>query len=125
VSVLVYLNERWLPEWGAATVCLDPPTEGTLHVQPSPGRVVVMDQDVSHKVTPPTEAADGRPRYSLVWKLVLHAKESQVSGTSSYGSEWGTPLEFGSASRSQTATDSGKAPCFAIPATGTKRDLLQ
>jgi len=111
----VYLNERWLPEWGAATVCLDPPTAGTLHVQPSPGRVVVMDQDVSHKVTAPTEAAGGRPRYSLVWKLVLHAKENQAAGTSSFGSEWGTPTEFGSASRSQTGTNNGKAPRIVVP----------
>lgn len=29
-----------------------------------------MDQDVLHRVSAPSSAAGGRPRYSLIWKLV-------------------------------------------------------
>ena len=41
-----------------------------LVVRPKRGRAVLMDQDVLHRVSAPSAAAGGRPRYSLVWKLV-------------------------------------------------------
>ena len=39
-------------------------------VRPKSGRAVLMDQDILHRVSAPSSAAGGRPRYSLVWKLV-------------------------------------------------------
>ena len=41
------------------------------YVRPAPGRLVLMDQDVRHRVSPPSVAAGGRARFSLVWKLVF------------------------------------------------------
>ena len=57
--------------WGASTYFLDPPTGEMVEVQPAPGRVVIMDQDVTHTVSAPSREAGGRPRYSLVWKLAV------------------------------------------------------
>lgn len=34
-------------------------------VRPKPGRAVLMDQDLLHRVSAPSPAAGGRPRYSL------------------------------------------------------------
>ena len=73
VSALVYPVPEWQPDWGAPTEFLDPPTGETIAIEPRPGRVVFLDQDVSHRVCAPTAAAGSRPRYSLVLKLVLHA----------------------------------------------------
>ena len=73
VSALVYPVPDWQPDWGAPTEFLDPPTGETIAIEPRPGRVVFLDQDVSHRVCAPTDAAGSRPRYSLVLKLVLHA----------------------------------------------------
>jgi len=100
VSCLVYLNEEWNGEkWGAPTRFLDPPTEEAYEILPCPGRVVIMDQDVGHTVVSPTAAAGKRPRYSLVWKLILHPKESDqdmfLAGERI--SDWPEPVLFGSA----------------------------
>ena len=48
--------------WGASTYFLDPPTGEMVEVQPAPGRVVIMDQDVTHTVSAPSREAGGRPR---------------------------------------------------------------
>jgi hypothetical protein len=74
VSCLLYLNECWDTDWGAPTRFLDPPTKKTIDVIPMPGRCVIMDQDISHTVVAPNVEAGKRPRYSLVWKLMLHPK---------------------------------------------------
>ena len=71
VSCLIYLNDEWRDEWGASTRFLDPPSGFTVEVHPAPGRIVIMDQDVTHSVSAPTVDAGGRPRYSLVWKLAI------------------------------------------------------
>jgi len=108
VSCLVYLNEEWDgSNWGAPTTFYDPPTGDSYEVTPSPGRCVFMDQDLGHTVVPPNDAAGKRPRYSLVWKLVLHPKtENQdmadLSPSSSSRAQWPKPILFGSAAmRSQ------------------------
>ena len=74
VTALVYLNRRWPEGWGAPTRFLDPPTGEVVSVAPAPGRLILMDQDISHAVTPPAAAAGESPRYSLVCKLVLHPR---------------------------------------------------
>lgn len=78
MSCLVYLNEEWdAEEWGAPTIFADVPTDEDLTVytvKPRPGRCIIMDQDIGHSVVAPNAAAGKRPRYSVVWKLILHPK---------------------------------------------------
>ncbi|CAM9666017.1 unnamed protein product, partial [Phaeothamnion confervicola] len=114
VTLLVYLNDRWPREWDAETLFLDPVSETGVFVRPAPGRVVLMDQDVTHRISAPSVLAGGRPRYSLVWKLVFHSKVDKSEGpavmaaaaAAAGGSgiasilrpEWGRPTRLGSAS---------------------------
>ncbi|CAB9498629.1 expressed unknown protein [Seminavis robusta] len=78
VSCLFYLNDEWkVDEWGAPTQCLDVATETPIDIAPQSGRMLLMDQDITHSVVAPTSAAGARPRYSLVWKLILHPKQRQ------------------------------------------------
>mmetsp|Transcript_18684 Transcript_18684/g.52258 ORF Transcript_18684/g.52258 Transcript_18684/m.52258 type:complete len:555 (-) Transcript_18684:4275-5939(-) len=103
VSCLVYLNEEWDgANWGAPTRFYDPPTGESYEVTPAPGRCVIMDQDVGHTVVPPRAAAGKRPRYSLVWKLVLHPRTENQDMTDLLPhsrAEWPEPVLFGSAVR--------------------------
>ena len=55
-------------------LCVVLQTDVGLVVRPKRYRAVLMDQDVLHRVTAPSAAAGGRPRYSLVWKLVSLAR---------------------------------------------------
>ena len=97
VSMIVYLNERWKPSWDAETLFLDRHAQVGAIVRPRPGRVVLMDQDVTHRVSPPSDVAR-RPRYSLVWKLAVTPR--RVGGSTSFAKlEWGTPSPLGSAAR--------------------------
>ena len=106
MSCLVYLNNEWDDEaWGAPTRCLDTPTNQEYNVRPKPGRCVLMDQDISHKVVAPHPDAGNRPRYSLVWKLILHPKHPDQDmmnlnlhlESDASGEEWPDPVLFGSA----------------------------
>lgn len=73
------MNDEWGDDLGAPTQFYDPPTESTYEVYPRPGRCVIMDQDVTHTVVAPNEIAGAQPRYSLVWKLILHPKKEKQS----------------------------------------------
>ncbi|OEU17784.1 hypothetical protein FRACYDRAFT_268800 [Fragilariopsis cylindrus CCMP1102] len=113
MSCLVYLNEEWDGDtWGAPTRFYDPPTKESYDVLPRPGRCVIMDQDIMHTVVPPNSAAGNRPRYSFVWKLILHPKTdhqdmTNLSSSSSRvntsnnrsRSSWPEPILFGSAAQ--------------------------
>ena len=68
VSAILYLDEVWPDDFEAETHFLDRQTGAGFFVRPKCGRVVLMDQDVMHRLSPPSKAA-GRPRYSLVWKV--------------------------------------------------------
>lgn len=59
-------------------VCVILQTDVGLVVRPKRYRAVLMDQDVLHRVSAPSAAAGGRPRYSLVWKLVSSAVVTSV-----------------------------------------------
>jgi hypothetical protein len=98
MSCLLYLND-WEPdEWGAPTRFLDVATDTHYNVQAVPGRCVLMDQDITHRVVAPLAAAGNRPRYSLVWKLILHPKEHGQDMTDLAGErQWPEPLLLGSA----------------------------
>lgn len=100
MSCLVYLNDEWdADEFGAPTRFLDLPTDEHYDVLPKPGRCIIMDQDMSHTVVAPKASAGKRPRYSIVWKLILHPKEDLQDMTDLAGDdrEWPKPLLFGSA----------------------------
>jgi probable phosphoglycerate mutase len=115
VSALVYLNPNvWPASYDAETMFLDPGTGTGVFVRPQPGRLVLMDQDVVHRVSAPSKAA-GVPRYSLVLKLVFHPKVTIPTNTNTDAAgnddddddfndldgitrkEWGEPVLFGSA----------------------------
>ena len=100
VSCILYLNDEWDGEtWGAPTQFYDPPTSESCEVLPLPGRCVFLDQDLGHTVTPPKIKAGKRPRYSLVWKLILHPKteHQDMTDLSNSRSSWPKPQLFGSA----------------------------
>jgi hypothetical protein len=101
MSCLLYLSDEWDEDWGAPTRFLDTPTDEAYDVLPRPGRCVLMDQDCSHTVVAPNPSAGKRPRYSLVWKLVLHPKTDGQDMTDLVGDrrKWPDPLLFGSANQ--------------------------
>ena len=86
---------------------------------PAPGRVLLMDQDLSHKVTAPLAAAGpSRPRYSLVLKLVIHPALPTAASTGEGESSlqqvvrlapatWDSPTAFGSALSCQPLPQEG------------------
>ena len=114
VSCVLYLNDIWGNDdnnnndyddddddddsWEGGTEFFDPPTNTKYVVQPKPGRFVIMDQDVTHRVLPPSiKAGLKRPRYSLVWKLILHPKGNVKTSSSSISStkgfkKWGQDM---------------------------------
>lgn len=96
-SALLYLDAPWPEAYDAETLFLDPPTGTGVFVRPRRGRLVLMDQDVTHRMSPPSAQA-GRPRYSLVLKLVLRPRDP-AHRPSLARPEWGRPAAFGSAAR--------------------------
>jgi hypothetical protein len=54
-------------------------------------------QDVLHRLSAPSAAAQ-RPRFSLVWKLVLVPRSPQQAACLARP-EWGVPTSFASAAR--------------------------
>lgn len=102
VSMILYLNDEWDRDWAADTLFLDSETDTGVMVRPKPGRVVLMDQDVLHRISAPSVLAGGRPRLSLVWKLAFIRKEKNAEKQVEpciARPEWGQPVSFGSAAR--------------------------
>lgn len=95
VSMLIYPQGSWPQDFDAETLFLDPETGTGVFSRPAPYRVVLMDQDVPHRISGPSKLA-GCPRYSLVWKLVFCPKVRGASPSISRP-EWGPPTRFGSA----------------------------
>jgi len=58
----------------------------------------VVLQDVLHRVAAPSQLAEGRPRFSLVWKLAFLPR-SAVAVACLARPEWGPSTAFGSAAR--------------------------
>jgi len=95
VSLLLYLDDSWPLDNNAETLFLDSLTETGVVVRPKPYRAVLFDQDVAHRLSAPSPAA-GRPRYSLVMKLVMMPKHAGAC-CSIARPDWGQPTYFGSA----------------------------
>ena len=79
---------RSSPDNYTQTPALSPEGQ-VLEVPPAPGRVVLLDQDITHAVSRPRAAARARARYSLVLKLVLHPREG---GAAPPSRGWSTSL---------------------------------
>jgi len=108
MSCLIYLRDWNEEEWGAPTRFLDVATDTPYDVQAKPGRVVIMDQDITHTVVAPLEAAGKCPRYSLVWKLILHPQETGQDMTDlAWQREWPEPVLLGSAAAKPTEEIAG------------------
>lgn len=58
VSLLLYLDAEWQREWDAETLFLDPPSGTGVFVRPQGGRAVIMDQDVTHRISTPSQVND-------------------------------------------------------------------
>jgi hypothetical protein len=106
VSVLVYLNSSWPLNFGAETTFLDPASDTGITVRPRPGRLIIMDQDIMHRVNAAAPAAN-HPRYSLVWKLIVL---DTSNGTSALAPSFllkhgGPPVPFGSANTMKLAQE--------------------
>lgn len=98
VTLLLYLDDEWERDWGGETLFLDGATDAGIFVRPRAGRAVLMEQDVLHRVSPPSSAAGGRMRLSLVWKLVFLPKKKGEEVRLARR-EWGLASAFGSAAR--------------------------
>lgn len=73
-------------------------TDVGIVVRPKRYRAVLMDQDMLHRVSAPSAAAGGRPRYSLVWKMAFLPREPGQRCCIARP-EWGLPTSIGSAAR--------------------------
>ena len=98
VSMILYLNEDWNRDWAADTLILDSRSDTGVFVVPRPGRIVLMEQDIIHRMTPPSSRASGAPRFSVVWKLVFLPKTRDTK-LSICRPEWGRPSCIGSAAK--------------------------
>lgn len=107
ITLLIYIDDRWERDWGGETLFLDATTDTGISVRPKPGRAILMEQDIVHKVNPPSSLAEGRLRLSLVWKLAFIPRNTNFNRRGGGGgegvrlarSEWGQPTSFGSAVR--------------------------
>ena len=70
VTLVVHLCSVWGADWQGETLFRDAAVGVGAIVAPAPGRVVLFDGDVMHRLVPVSPAA-GRPRYSLAWRLAL------------------------------------------------------
>eukprot|EP00808_Paulinella_micropora_P015331 g59744.t1 len=73
VSMLIYLCKVWPRHFGGETLFLDDDTDTGILVRPKPFRMVLMDQDLLHRISAPSRFAR-QPRYTLVWKLLFFPK---------------------------------------------------
>lgn len=96
VSMMVYLNSKWDLDCGGETLFLDSPTDTGVLVRPKAGRIVLMDQDVVHKINAVSTAAK-RPRYSLVWKMIVVNRNDSSQMPRLTRPQWGRQAAFGSA----------------------------
>ena len=99
VTAMVYLNPGpWPAAFDAETLFLDPGTGTGVFVRPQPGRVVIMDQDIVHRVSTPSQIA-GLPRYSFVLKLCFFPKSTdEPQKMTIIRDEWGAKTcRFGTA----------------------------
>eukprot|EP00879_Flechtneria_rotunda_P012225 GHRR01012767.1.p1 GENE.GHRR01012767.1~~GHRR01012767.1.p1 ORF type:complete len:420 (+),score=129.30 GHRR01012767.1:107-1366(+) len=106
-TLLLYLDADWPLDYNAETLFLDSMTDTGIFVRPKRYRAVLMDQDIVHRLSTPSASA-GRPRYSLVWKVVMWPKQ-QGAACSIARPEWGRRTYFGSAAHVEQAAKAAAA----------------
>ena len=101
VSLIIYLNDEWKMNDAADTLILDTRTDTGCFIRPKAGRAVLMHQDIVHRLSAPSATAQGKPRLSIVWKLMFIPKQSHEYGGYLHISkkEFGHVCSFGSAAR--------------------------
>lgn len=62
-TLLIYLDAEWRREWDAETLFLDAPTGTGVFVRPRGGRAVMMDQDVTHRISTPSQVGVASPYF--------------------------------------------------------------
>ncbi|KIY93965.1 hypothetical protein MNEG_13997 [Monoraphidium neglectum] len=119
VSLLVYLDDSWPKDHDAETLVLDAATDCGLLIRPKPGRAVLMHQDAVHRLSAPSAGA-GRPRYSLVWKLVMLPKPpgDVTAGGEAAAAPAALEGSAGTAGRGGGAWGLGGALCLSRPEWG-------
>jgi hypothetical protein len=95
VTMLLYLDRWWPLHFDAETLFLDPDSDCGVFVRPKAYRIVLMDQDIMHRLSPPSIHAQ-RPRYSVAVKLVFMSKGAQQKRLTLEKEEFGVPTMFGS-----------------------------
>ena len=90
VSAVVYLNQEWPESFDANTPFLNAESGAGMLVRPRQGRVVLMHQDLLHRLSAPSVHAQ-RPRFSLVWKLAMMPRPG-AGGLHREG--WGEPTRL-------------------------------
>lgn len=102
ITVVVHLASEWRPAWCGETAFVDSGPSGVgLLVAPAPGRLVLFDADLAHRLLPPSPGA-GRPRYSLALRLVLAPRAHAAAAPPALSAVaaalgGGTPVDVGSA----------------------------
>ena len=99
ITLLLYLDKFWPRNFDAETLFLDDETETGVFVRPKAYRAILMDQDMYHRLSAPSLKAQ-RPRYSLVWKLLLIPKSAQERATL-VRPDWPAPNLYGSAAKTR------------------------
>lgn len=93
VTMLLYINDGWPRSWDGETLFLDLESDTGIFVRPAQFRAVLMDQDITHRMSSPSKLAGGKPRYSIVWKLLFVPKDASHA-CSIARPEWGAPVRL-------------------------------
>lgn len=113
VSAIVYTNSSWDVMHNGETLFLDDSASSGVFVCPKPGRVVLMDADISHRINAPHVDA-AKPRFSVVLKLAFepHMQPQQSPHCPSLSApvqHLSTHVAFGSAKRLEDAAAAASA----------------
>lgn len=101
VSAVLYLQDWPLARHGE-TLAVDGGAGLGVCVRPVKGRLLLIEQDVAHRIVATSGA--GGPRFSLVLKLVFWPKVVQAERPESLlKPAWGAPVRLGSAARQREA----------------------
>jgi len=68
VTVLYYVNEQWMREWGGETIFFDDEGDARIAIAPRPGRIVAFRGDLEHRVGVPTRLCT-TDRLTLAYKV--------------------------------------------------------
>ena len=77
VTMIVYLNEYWIPNYGGETIFYDNNLDILHAVVPKPGRVVIFDGRIPHSARTPTPYFLWN-RYMLAYKFMAHDERNEL-----------------------------------------------